>query len=95
VRDHKVLIDGVGSKFDIPLVHDAPDKMRHAPPQRRPQRRAIPKTRKPKRFQVQYPGHCVALDTVSASAASSNTLRYKTPLNITPSAKGTGLIQTT
>ena len=46
------------------LIADAPDKMRHAPLKRRPQRRSPPKTRKPKGFQAQYPGHCVALDTV-------------------------------
>ena len=46
------------------LIADAPDKMRHAPLKRRPQRRATPKTRKPKGFRAQYPGHCVALDTV-------------------------------
>lgn len=46
------------------LIQDAPDKMRHAPVQRRPQRRATPKTRKPKGFRARYPGHCGALDTV-------------------------------
>jgi transposase InsO family protein len=46
------------------LIHDAPDKMRHAPVKRRPARRSTPKTRKPKGFRAQYPGHCVALDSV-------------------------------
>ncbi len=46
------------------LIHDAPDKMRHAPVKRRPARNKTPKTRKPKGFRAQYPGHCVALDTV-------------------------------
>lgn len=46
------------------LIADAPDKMRHAPVKRRPAQRSAPTTRKPKGFRAQYPGHCVALDTV-------------------------------
>lgn len=46
------------------LIADAPDKMRHAKVKRRPARSRTPKTRKPKGFRAQYPGHCVALDTV-------------------------------
>lgn len=51
------------------LIADAPDKMRHAPIRLnskgqkkwvRPQK----KMRKPKGFVAQYPGHCVALDTI-------------------------------
>ena len=47
------------------LIHDATDKMRQAPikPKRRVCRKA-PRYRKPKAFKAQYPGHCIALDTI-------------------------------
>ncbi len=52
------------------LIADAPDKMRCIPQRlnakgqtKRPFKRRC-KARKPKHFKAQYPGHCIALDTI-------------------------------
>lgn len=51
------------------LIHDAPDKMRRVAVRVRPNGKQKPmkrdkKQRKPKGFSAQYPGHCVALDSI-------------------------------
>ena len=50
------------------LIADAPGKMRHAPLRLRPNGQTkgtrVQRTRKPKHFKAQQPGHCVALDSI-------------------------------